>query len=187
MSLFATALEFFAGLSGDSIVLVLIVKWTAVLALAWLAHGMLVGRNPRWRVALWRSAIVGLAMVAVLSAAPPIVTYQSVPQDSPSVRAALEAPANAQGLRAPRGCGDHPRAEAEGADPSRAGRCFLDCDDSPRRARAGLGRCQGLTMGIWDGLVVMVDLAGRRPRPHIPADRGEPVPGPARPAIVKCF
>ena len=77
MSLFATWLEFFAGLLDASIGLVLIVKWTAVLALAWLAHGMLAGRNPRWRVALWRSAIVGLALVAVLSLAPPIVTYQS--------------------------------------------------------------------------------------------------------------
>ena len=88
MSLLTTALEFFSGLSADSIALVLIVKWTAVLALAWLAHGVFVGRNPRWRVALWRSAIVGLAMVAVLSAAPPIVTYQSVSRDSPSVPAA---------------------------------------------------------------------------------------------------
>ena len=37
--------------SDASIELVLIVKWTAVLALAWLTHGMLAGRNPRgaWR------------------------------------------------------------------------------------------------------------------------------------------
>ena len=86
MSLLVTALEFFAGVPDDSIGPVLIVKWTAVLALAWLAWAAcLVGRNPRWRVALWRSSIVGLAMVAALSVAPPIVTYQSVARDSPSV------------------------------------------------------------------------------------------------------
>ena len=46
-----------------------------VLALAWLAHAMLSRRNPRWRVVLWRACVVGLALVVVLSAVPPIVTY----------------------------------------------------------------------------------------------------------------
>ena len=85
MSLFATSLDYFSRLEGASIGLVLMIKWTAVLSLAWLAHGMLGRRNPRWRVALWRSAIIGLAIVAVLSAAPPIVTYESGRQDRPSV------------------------------------------------------------------------------------------------------
>ncbi len=64
MSLFATSLELFAALLDASTVLLLIVKWTAVLALAWLAHGMLAGRNPRWRVALRRSVAVGVVLVA---------------------------------------------------------------------------------------------------------------------------
>jgi beta-lactamase regulating signal transducer with metallopeptidase domain/thiol-disulfide isomerase/thioredoxin len=85
MSQFATWLDFSAGLWDASIRLVLIVKWTVVLALAWLAHGTLVGRNPRWRVALWRSTVVGLALVAVLSAGPPIVTYQHVIEEPTSV------------------------------------------------------------------------------------------------------
>ncbi len=83
MSLFATGAEFSAGLLDASIGLVLLVKWTIVLALAWLAHGMLAGRNPRWRVALWRLAIVGLALVPVLSVVPPIVTYHLLPRDPP--------------------------------------------------------------------------------------------------------
>jgi beta-lactamase regulating signal transducer with metallopeptidase domain/peroxiredoxin len=83
MSLFATWLDFYAGWWDTSIGLVLIVKWTAVLALAWLVHGMLVGRNPRWRVALWRSTVVGLALVAVLSAVPPFMTYHLLPRDEP--------------------------------------------------------------------------------------------------------
>ena len=83
MSLFATSLEYFARLPNASIGLVLVVKWTAVLALAWLAHGMFAGRNPRWRVAVWRLAVAGLTLVAALSTAPPIVTYQPGPRDQP--------------------------------------------------------------------------------------------------------
>src|SRR5262249_14747998 len=33
------------------------------------------GRNPRWRVALWRGAMLGIATIAVLASVPPIVKY----------------------------------------------------------------------------------------------------------------
>ena len=56
-----------------------------MLALAWLAAWDSGGRNPRWRVALWRSTVVGLAVVPVLSACPPIVTYQHVTGERKSV------------------------------------------------------------------------------------------------------
>jgi beta-lactamase regulating signal transducer with metallopeptidase domain/thiol-disulfide isomerase/thioredoxin len=92
MSQFATSLDYFARLSDASIGLLLIAKLTAVLALAWLAHGMLAGRNPRWRVTLWRSAIVGLAVVTGVSAGPSVVTYQSVVPESPAVEVALPVP-----------------------------------------------------------------------------------------------
>jgi hypothetical protein len=46
MSLFPTWLDFSAGLWDASIGLVLIVKWTVALALAWPAHGTLFGRDP---------------------------------------------------------------------------------------------------------------------------------------------
>jgi beta-lactamase regulating signal transducer with metallopeptidase domain len=81
MSLYAIEAELSSGFWDASIGLVVIAKWTVVLALAWLAHGMLARRNPRWRVALWRSAFVGLALVAVLSGVPPIVTYPLSPRD----------------------------------------------------------------------------------------------------------
>jgi hypothetical protein len=59
--------------------LAVIARWTAVLALAWLGHGMLARRNPRWRVALWRTTVAGIALVAVLSAVPPFMTYHLLP------------------------------------------------------------------------------------------------------------
>ena len=103
MSVFSTWSEFSARFPDASIGLALIIKWTSVLSLAWLAHGMLAGRNPRWRVALWRSAVVGIALVTVLSLAPPIVTYASVSREPPLmevVRTVPTAPAvEGQGLR----------------------------------------------------------------------------------------
>ena len=85
MSEFATWLEFSAAWLDASIAPVLIVKWTIVLAVAWLTHGILTGWNPRWRVALWRSTVFGLALTAILSTAPPLLTYQAGPRDQPSI------------------------------------------------------------------------------------------------------
>ena len=88
MSAFSAWSESLAGLAGDSIVLVLVVKWTVMLALAWLAHGMLAGRNPRWRVALWRTTVVGRRdWCAFLSSAPPIVKYRLAPAGAAAVEA----------------------------------------------------------------------------------------------------
>jgi beta-lactamase regulating signal transducer with metallopeptidase domain len=47
-----------------------------LLILAWLGHIVLSKPNPRWRVLLWRSVAVGVAMIAVLSAAPPVVIWR---------------------------------------------------------------------------------------------------------------
>ena len=60
--------------------LVLAAKWTVILGLAWLAHGLLAGQNPRWRVTLWRGAMIGVVLIAVLSLAPPIVKYPLAPR-----------------------------------------------------------------------------------------------------------
>jgi hypothetical protein len=45
-------------LGGDSFVVVLVSKWTVLLAVAWLVHAILSGRNPRWRVALWQGRAI---------------------------------------------------------------------------------------------------------------------------------
>ncbi len=83
MSAFSAWCQSIAGLIGESIVLVLVAKWTVLLVVAWLAHGMLAGCNPRWRVALWRATSVGVVLVAVLSWAPPIVEYRFAPATEP--------------------------------------------------------------------------------------------------------
>jgi hypothetical protein len=54
---------------------VLLARCTALLGLAWLAHAALARRDPRWRVALWRSAAAGLAALVVLAAVPPVVAW----------------------------------------------------------------------------------------------------------------
>ncbi len=165
-----------------------------MLAVAWLAHGMLAGRNPRWRVALWRSAVVGVAMVAVLSAAPPIVKYHVVTDGEAAVEVATDRPAAGRcrididsspvtgRMRLERSrSGSTPMRSA------RAGRYSLDCDGCAATEPVSAGRRPRPRASRWGaraGLVVGVDLAGRRPRPDGPADRGEPEPGPARPAVV---
>jgi beta-lactamase regulating signal transducer with metallopeptidase domain/thiol-disulfide isomerase/thioredoxin/protocatechuate 3,4-dioxygenase beta subunit len=65
-----------ASLSADSIVCLLIAKSTVLLTMAWLAHGLLAGANPRWRVALWRATLASIVLLPVFSWAPPIVEYR---------------------------------------------------------------------------------------------------------------
>ena len=85
MSDFAALPRSILSFAGDSIAFILVVKCTVVLAIAWLAHGMLSGRNPRWRVVLWRATMIGVAVVALLSSAPPIVEYRFDPADAITV------------------------------------------------------------------------------------------------------
>ena len=58
MSVWSMVIEGFARLGDAPIGLVLIAKWTLLLGLTWLAHMALSGRNPRWRVALWRGEML---------------------------------------------------------------------------------------------------------------------------------
>jgi beta-lactamase regulating signal transducer with metallopeptidase domain/thiol-disulfide isomerase/thioredoxin/protocatechuate 3,4-dioxygenase beta subunit len=70
---------------------VLVAKWTLVLALAWLVHAALAGRNPRWRVALWRGAMLGVGLIAALALIPPIVRVPVVPAPPPATAVQHEA------------------------------------------------------------------------------------------------
>jgi len=101
-------------------------RWTALLILAWGVHVALAGRNPRWRVLLWRSAAVGLATIVLLTAGPPIATWRLpraesiIVQEASSERVVpvadslpvvLERPAPSADLQAPT-AGPHRRSES---------------------------------------------------------------------------
>ncbi len=83
MTLDSIASAMLGGLAGAPVGVVLIAKWTAVLGLAWLAHRVLSGRNPRWRVLLWRGSIAGVGLVAALSCVPPVVRWPVAPEVPP--------------------------------------------------------------------------------------------------------
>src|ERR1700677_4510262 len=86
--------DFLSSLAGSGTGAVLVARWTLLLALAWLAHAALGGRNPRWRVTLWRGAIVGVGLVAAMAMCAPIVNIPivAVPtQDLAEGREAVEA------------------------------------------------------------------------------------------------
>lgn len=51
----------------------ILVKATVLLALAWLVHFALRGRNPRWRVVLWRAVFAGLIALPVAEWALPAI------------------------------------------------------------------------------------------------------------------
>ncbi len=95
MSAFSIVFDAVAHLANGSTGLVLIAKWTLLLALAWLAHAALAGRNPRWRVALWRGAMLGVATIAVLATAPPIVSVPIVPDGPRRIVERAEQPGSA--------------------------------------------------------------------------------------------
>jgi hypothetical protein len=82
---------------------VLVAKWTLLLALAWLAHAALAGRNPRWRVALWRGAMLGVGLTAAMALIPPIVRVPVAPAPQPAFAESHEPIASQHGFEpAPR-------------------------------------------------------------------------------------
>src|SRR5580692_1517315 len=83
--------DLLSSLAGNGTVAVLVARWTLLLALAWLAHAALGGRNPRWRVALWRGAIVGVGLVAAMARREPIVNIPIVPVPTRALAEAREA------------------------------------------------------------------------------------------------
>lgn len=62
----------------------LLFKATALLGAAWAAHAALAGRNPRWRVVLWRGTAVGLVMLPTLVLTPPVVAWRLPTPERPA-------------------------------------------------------------------------------------------------------
>lgn len=86
----------------------LVARWTALLALAWVGHRVVVGRNPRWRVVLWRATLVGVAGVGLLTLAPPVLTVPLIPATRPMVVAPSAVVPSPPRLRADGGAGPDP-------------------------------------------------------------------------------
>jgi beta-lactamase regulating signal transducer with metallopeptidase domain/peroxiredoxin len=92
MSAFSPLFKSGTSLMGGSIALTLVLKWTAVLGLAWMIHASLLRCNPRWRVLLWRATVAGIAVVAISSWAPPIVEYRFTDRGSTAIDVARSQP-----------------------------------------------------------------------------------------------
>ena len=71
---------------------VLLLKITAILFAAWLAHRVLARTNPRWRVLLWRVTAVGLIVLPAVAWLLPALEIH-VQQSSPVEEAAAVATA----------------------------------------------------------------------------------------------
>jgi beta-lactamase regulating signal transducer with metallopeptidase domain/thiol-disulfide isomerase/thioredoxin len=149
---------------------VLVARWTLLLALAWLAHAALAGCNPRWRVALWRGAMLGFALVAALSMAPPIVTYRLAAPVGPIAEVQPEPAPPAVMPRAPVGPG--PDAREAGPSPLRSEPAAMPhlAETFPATATASpdaaeswptalLGLARSWTMPVW--LVGVIVLTAR--------------------------
>ncbi len=62
--------------TGVPVVVSWIGRWSVLLLLAWCAHAALAGRNPRWKVALWRALAIGIIVVPFLECAPPFIRWR---------------------------------------------------------------------------------------------------------------
>ena len=192
MSAFSAWCQAIARPVGDSTVLLLVAKWTVLLTMTWLAHAMLARGNPRWRVALWRASLAGVALVAVLSWAPPVVKYSFAPKGPARPksrdRPRLNRLAGIKQRRRTRPCGSRSRHSIpSGYLPTWRGLAAARLEN---RIRQGPGASIGGRGAIWrprertSSLVARVDLADRRARPRCLAHCGEPELGASRPALI---
>jgi beta-lactamase regulating signal transducer with metallopeptidase domain len=100
----------------SSLWLMILVKMTALLAAAWMAHWLLLGRNPRWRVMLWRGVMAGLVVLPALELAMPAVPVK-VPSPAPRAVNVQAAPAAAGDWFARRPAAIAPRGGVRPAAP----------------------------------------------------------------------
>jgi beta-lactamase regulating signal transducer with metallopeptidase domain/thiol-disulfide isomerase/thioredoxin len=65
-----------------ALLVLLMLKVTALLAVAWLLHLVLAGTNPRWRVLLWRAAGMGVLLLFGLALCPPLMSWAVLPAET---------------------------------------------------------------------------------------------------------
>ncbi len=61
-------------------------KITMLLAIVWTCHALLWRANPRWRVVMWRGAVIGLLLIPFLHFIAPPVEYRSLGENAVSDR-----------------------------------------------------------------------------------------------------
>ncbi|MCE5230877.1 M48 family metalloprotease [bacterium] len=76
---------------------VILLKVTALLAIGWLLHFALAGRNPRWRVLVWRLVMTGLIVLPLAGWLLPKLRVKVEPPPAP-VAAVIETPAPAENM-----------------------------------------------------------------------------------------
>ncbi len=179
--------DLLSSLAETGTVAVLVARWTLLLALAWLVHAALVGRNPRWRVALWRGAIVGVGLVAAHGDVRADREHPDRPRPDAGPRRGTRGGRGATPARS----GSARRRRPGGGvidDGAAGGRC-PPCPAHRRpRTRRGPRSDRVLAIGCdrTGRILGVVYLAVRHARPHRPADPGEPGPRSARPTILRC-
>jgi beta-lactamase regulating signal transducer with metallopeptidase domain len=114
----------------------LLVRWTVLLALAWVAHAALARRNPRWRVVLWRAALVGLAAIGLFAFAPPVVRIERSSPKRSTVAAVSETPGHFTDTRL--ADGEVPALPQQKSGPVRSGEIVP------------LAESRGRAVSIWD-------------------------------------
>ena len=68
----------------------LVAKATVLLAAGWLVHFALGGKNPRWRVLVWRTVSMGVVVLFALALCPPLWSWAVLPAEMAQETAAGE-------------------------------------------------------------------------------------------------
>ena len=76
-----SSLLFDSQVSQMALLVLLIFKVTALLAVAWLLHLAMADINPRWRVLLWRTVAVGVLLLFGLASCPPLMSWAVLPAE----------------------------------------------------------------------------------------------------------
>ena len=126
----------FADLATAPIEVILLAKVSILLALAWLAHGLLATSNPRARVLLWRATLIGLAALPVLACMPPMLSWPVANIEPAEVTIPSSAPTTIAQIPSPAVKDSTPRRDVISRDaqaPDRAGRSHTN-PPSPAQA-----------------------------------------------------
>ncbi len=91
MNLLSIISVWFSKMATAPLWIIILVKVTVLLALAWLAHLILKRANPRWRMLLWRGTAIGLIAMPILMLSMPAVKVEFAEPNS-TVKSIAQTP-----------------------------------------------------------------------------------------------